>query len=208
MNIESYIIFVIASIVLCIVPGPDMIYLLSRTIAQDKKAGIIAAFGINAGSYIHLFAAIVGISTIIATSSVLFNVVKWTGVFYLVFIGFKAILDKPIIMNESNVSKKQVGKSIFWQGFLSDVLNPKVAIFYVAFLPQFIGVSDQNIKSQLLLLGFTLNMIGITTNIIIVCFAAYATRKLRSNESISRILSKMMGVVFIWLGVRLASEKI
>lgn len=208
MNIESYTLFITASVLLCIVPGPDMVYLLGRTIAQGKKAGIIAAFGINAGTYVHLFAAVVGISAIIATSSILFNILKWMGVIYLIYIGINAVLNKPNKISKSNIFTKQIDKSIFWHGFLSDVLNPKVAIFYFAFLPQFIDVSVQNSMGELLFLGLTLNMIGLTINIIMVYIATYVTRKLRRNECISKVLPRMMGAIFIWLGIRLASEKI
>src|SRR4051812_23745101 len=139
MSVDNYLLFVFASVILCIVPGPDMIFLLGRTLAQGKKAGIVAAIGINMGAYVHLFAATLGISAIIATSAFAFTIIKWMGAAYLVFIGIKIFSgadEKVTIHAEKTIHRNY--RQVFWQGFISDVLNPKVALFYLAFLPQFV----------------------------------------------------------------------
>lgn len=209
MSLDNYLLFVFASILLCIVPGPDMIFLLSRTIAQGKKAGIAAAVGINVGAYVHLFAAILGISAILASSAYAFTVIKWLGAAYLVYIGIKILFSSQggIIIDGSDV-KKQNYSNIFWQGFLSDVLNPKVAIFFLAFLPQFIKPGSDNKTLQVLFLGVTVNVIAILINIVIVYFSSILTNRLRENKKISGRLNRIMGSVFILLGLKLASEKL
>jgi len=207
MDIHNYLIFIFASFILCIVPGPDMAYLLSRSIAQGKRAGIMAAFGINAGAYVHLFAAVIGLSAILATSSLAFTIVKWIGAIYLIYIGIQAILSNTQISLNSGARNKQSNATIFWQGFLSDVLNPKVAIFFLAFLPQFVQENSTNTTFQLLILGVTVNIIGITVNLILVYYSAMVTNKMRSSNRISNWLNKLMGSMFVLLGIKLANEK-
>ena len=193
--------------ILCAVPGPDMILLLGRTIAKGRRAGIVTALGINAGAYVHLMAAIAGISAVIATSALAFTIVKWAGASYLMYIGISILRSKTkAIQIGPDASSSQSSWQYFWQGFWSDVLNPKVAIFYLAFLPQFVVPGKHYIK-QLLFLGFNANMVGIFSSLIIVFFSSALTRKLRKNARISYWLSKALGSIFIVLGVRLAAEK-
>lgn len=207
MGLSNYLLFVCASIVLCIVPGPDMIYLLGRSIAQGKKAGLAAAFGINLGGYFHLLMAVLGISAIIATSAVAFTVLKWCGAIYLIYLGVQSILSKQTVARVSaRVLQPAMYRTIFWQGFLSDTLNPKVAIFFISLLPQFIQPNSGSALNQLLILGITVNVIALSINIAIVLFAQALTRRLRQSKRISVILQKAMGGLFIVLGLRLANE--
>ena len=208
MDSEKYLLFVTASIILCVVPGPDMILLLSRTIAQGRKAGLMTAIGMNVGAYGHLTATLLGISAVIAASAHAFTVIKWLGAAYLIYLGVQ-ILRSPSGPLElaTEAPTQQPLRRCFWQGFWSDILNPKVAMFYLAFLPQFVDVQAGNPLAQLVLLGLTVNIIGIITSIVIIIFAAALTRRLRSNSRISAWLNKSLGAVFIALGVRLAAQK-
>ena len=209
MELNNYLLFIAASIFLCVVPGPDMVHLLSRTIAQGAKSGLMAALGMNLGAYCHLFAAIFGLSAILATSATAFTIVKWFGAFYLIYLGIQALTNKisPLPIS-SVISNNATAQSSFWQGFLSDILNPKVAIFFLAFLPQFVSPTAHNHTQQLFILGITVNVIAIIINFLIVYFSSKITNQLRQNNSISAWLSKAMGVTFISLGVKLAHEKI
>ena len=208
MDLQNYWLFVCASVILCIVPGPDMIYLLGRSIAQGRKAGVAAAIGINLGGYFHLMAAILGISAIIATSSVAFTILKWCGALYLFYIGLQALLSKECsIVGNGNNSEKLPLKTIFWQGFISDALNPKVAIFFVSLLPQFVQPEAGNTLNQLVILGLTVNIIALPINLLLVLFAHAATTHLRQSNRLSLILNKCMGTIFIGLGLRLANEQ-
>ena len=208
MDFNSYLLFIGASIILCIVPGPDMIYLLSRTIAQGKKAGFAAALGINLGGYFHLTAAILGISAIIATSAIAFTILKYCGAAYLIYIGFKAILSNSSSAIDSSDNEAQLSiKSIFWQGFISDVLNPKVAIFFISLLPQFIQADNNNAFTQLIILGITVNIIALLINFVLVWFSHSVSSNLRQSNRVSKVLNNVMGTIFISLGLKLATEQ-
>jgi threonine/homoserine/homoserine lactone efflux protein len=204
---QTYLLFMAAVVVLVLAPGPDMLYMLTRTIVQGRRAGVLAAVGINAGAYVHVLAAVLGISAILATSSVAFTVVKWLGAAYLVWIGLQALRAGPLDL-ESGEAVHLNGRAIFWQGFLSDVLNPKVAIFFLAFLPQFVEAGSGNETRQLLILGVTCNVIAISINLVLVYFAGVATAGLRRNRKLALWLNRAMGTVFIALGIRLAREKL
>jgi len=209
VTLENYLLFVFASIALCVVPGPDIIYLLSRCIAQGKKAGLFAALGIAAGGYVHLAAAITGLSAILLTSATAFTVVKWLGAFYLVYLGISAFQKNK---TEDLVSSKRLsGNSawlIFWQGFVSDILNPKVAMFFLALLPQFLDPSASNPVGQLFLMGITVTSIGLIVNFTLIAISARITAEWRQNAVAAHWLKRAMGVTFIGLGARLAFEKI
>jgi threonine/homoserine/homoserine lactone efflux protein len=208
MSIESYLLFIGAGLVLILVPGPDMIYLLSRCIAQGRRAGVLAALGINAGGYVHLTAAITGLSAILMTSAVAFTAVKWAGAAYLVYLGVGALRSRsgPISLSTNGLTG-QSARAIFWQGFISDVLNPKVAVFFLALLPQFVHAQGEGVIGQLLLLGLTLNVMAISVNLVLVLISTRITEGLRRNNSIARWLQKAMGITFIGLGARLALDK-
>jgi threonine/homoserine/homoserine lactone efflux protein len=208
MSMHAYLLFVASSVVLVLVPGPDMAYMLTRTVAQGRRAGSMAALGINVGAYVHLAAAIAGISALLLASTTAFTIVKWAGAAYLCYLGVRALMSQEAITNltSSEVSGRSL-KAVFWQGFWSDVLNPKVAIFYVALLPQFIDAQAGHPTLQLILLGVTGNVIGICINLVLVAGAAGLTGKLRRNERIALWLQRAMGVLFIGLGARLAAQK-
>ena len=208
MDLHNYLLFIVASIILCVVPGPDMVYLLSRTVAQGKKAGVAAALGINLGGYFHLTAAILGISAIIATSSLAFSILKWCGAAYLIYIGFQAIFsNSPLALSCSDNKAPSPLKTVFWQGFISDALNPKVAIFFISLLPQFIQAGTGNTLTQLIILGITVNIIALAINLALVLFSHSVTRRLRQSNRISKALNNAMGAIFIGLGLRLANEQ-
>ncbi len=208
MTVESYLLFVSASIVLCVVPGPDMVYLLSRCVAQGRRAGLMAALGINLGAYVHLIAAVLGLSAILLTSSLAFTLVKWAGAAYLIYLGAQALLSrsKPLSLDPRGL-KRHSDRAIFWQGFLSDVLNPKVAMFFLALLPQFIDAQGPDPMFQLLLLGITVNVIGLVINLLLVFLSAWITEALRRNDTVAGWLHKAMGAVFVYLGIRLVGER-
>jgi threonine/homoserine/homoserine lactone efflux protein len=208
MTLHSYLLFVGASIVLVLVPGPDMIYMLGRCIAQGKRAGLMAAVGFNLGSYVHLTAAALGLSAVLATSAVAFNIVKWIGAAYLIYLGISVLRSRggPIDVNAQSLPP--VGaRSILWQAFLSDLLNPKVALFFLALLPQFVSPHAAHPTLQILLLGVTVNMIAILGNVTLVLLATSVTKMLRRKTSFAARLNKAMGAMFIALGIRMAFEK-
>jgi len=209
MSLHSYLLFVLAAVALILVPGPDMMYMLGRCLAQGRRAGILSAVGFNLGGYVHLTAAVLGLSAILATSATAFTIVKWAGAAYLVYLGLSALCSKqgPLTV-ETDVAAGRRGRTILWQAFLSDVLNPKVALFFLALLPQFVDRNAAHPTLQIILLGVTVNVIGLPTNIAIACCASRITRGMRRNGSATLWLRKGLGVLFIALGMRIAVEKV
>lgn len=211
IDLHTYLLFIAAAVVLVISPGPDMAYMLARTVAQGRRAGVMAAVGINLGGYVHVFASAAGLTAILASSSVAFTAVKLAGAAYLVWIGIQSIRARSDSLQiDPNSGEMRSGKTIFWQGFVSDVLNPKVAVFFLAFLPQFVDTHSQTltVTQQLLILGITCNVVAISINVLIVYCAGVATARLRSSPTVVGWLNKAAGAVFVGLGVRLAAEKI
>jgi threonine/homoserine/homoserine lactone efflux protein len=205
---STFLTFAGAVVVLVLAPGPDMAYMLTRTVAQGRKAGAVAAIGINVGAYVHVLASVLGLSAILATSALAFTAVKWVGAAYLVWIGIQALTRSARIEVEGTSTPNLSLKTIFWQGFLSDVLNPKVALFFLAFLPQFVTHGSGDEWMQLVVLGVTGNVIALGTNLLLVHFASAATASLRRSRRITRWLHRAVGAIFIGLGIRLASEKL
>lgn len=208
MSLHTYMLFVGVSLILCLVPGPDMLFLLGRTIAQGRTAGLCAAFGVNLGAYVHLLAAVTGLSALVLASATAFTVVKWIGAAYLLYLGLGALRSKGSFAFPVGEARVKALLLIFWQGFLSDVLNPKVALLYVALLPQFMNAHDPSPVKHLIALGVAGNMVGIATSITYVFLAARMTSALRHNHAISSWLTKAMGALFVGLGLKLATEKI
>jgi threonine/homoserine/homoserine lactone efflux protein len=208
ISLHNYLLFVLAAVALILVPGPDMLYMLGRCVAQGRRAGILSAIGFNLGGYVHITAAVLGLSAILAASATAFTVVKWVGAAYLVYLGISTLWRKQGPLTVEAVAGGVRGRTILWQAFLSDVLNPKVALFFLALLPQFVDKDAPHPALQILLLGLTVSVIALPTNILIVCCADRITGSFRRNASVSLWLRKGLGVLFIALGLRIAVEKI
>lgn len=206
MESSSYwLLFISATIAINITPGPDMIYILSRTVAQGRKIGIASSLGVCSGSLVHIFAAAFGLSAILATSAMAFTVVKYVGAVYLIYLGIQALRSKGISFD---MPEKKQQQSTFWkafrQGALIDILNPKVAIFFMAFLPQFVRPELGHAPIQILILGFLVNLVGMVIESILVLTAAQTTSFFRNNSQFSTLLDRILGSMLIGLGIRLA----
>lgn len=204
-GIINYETFLLTGILLNITPGNDTIFILSRSIAQGKKAGIMSVLGIATGSIVHTFLAALGLSIIIAKSIIVFNVVKYAGAAYLLYIGLKMLTDKTALDTENPLGKTQTDYlKIYRDGVITNVLNPKVALFFIAFLPQFI---DSNIKSTILpflTLGFSFTITGTIWCLILAIFASKIFSKLKGNKNIATYINKVCGITFIVLGIKVA----
>jgi len=209
MESSSYwLLFLSAAIAINITPGPDMIYILSRTIAQGRKIGIASSLGVCSGSFVHILAAAFGLSAIIATSAMAFGVIKYIGAAYLIYLGIQALRSKGISFD---IPVKKQTQLTFWkafrQGALIDILNPKVAIFFMAFLPQFVRPELEHVPAQIIILGFLVNLIGVVVEFTLVLTAARTTIFFRNNSQFSTLLDRVLGSMFIGLGIRLALIK-
>ncbi len=155
--------FALASFVLVIVPGPAVIYILTRSVSQGRTAGLVSSAGVNLGSLVHVLAAVGGLSVILASSAVAFNTIKWAGVAYLAWIGIRTLLATDEVFATPAVAPTSL-RRIFTQGVVVNVLNPKIAVFFLAFLPQFIDPTASNPAFQSLVLGLLLIVIGLISD--------------------------------------------
>ncbi len=203
-GIENYIGFLIAGVILNLTPGADTIYIITRSVAQGRKAGIYSVLGIGTGALCHTFFAAIGLSMVLMKSAMIFNIVKYVGVAYLIYLGIRMILDKtPLFENDKYKFEKPDLIKIYRQGFLTNFLNPKVAIFFLSLMPQFIKPDYVNGPVPFLILGLTF----ITTGTIWCLFLAYSassmTMILRKNDRIGKIMQKINGWIFITLGLHI-----
>lgn len=203
-HFQNIYIFFIASLLLNLTPGNDMLFVASRSISQGTKAGIISAAGVFIGCFVHIIAAVLGLSIIISRSAYLFNMIKFAGAAYLIYLGVRALLSKADIRTGS----KDVGKinqwQLFKQGVVTNALNPKVAIFFLSFLPQFIDASSSYFKIQLLTLGIWFDLQGTIVLIIVAIALGKARGFLENNPKFWKIQEKITGVILIGLGIKVA----
>lgn len=189
-----------------ITPGTDTMYIVSRSVSQGKKAGIYSVLGISTGSLVHTFLAAIGLSVILTTSVVLFTVVKIIGAGYLVYLGVRMIMQKSSNLKLKDI-KSMPFKKIYTQGLLTNVTNPKVALFFISFLPQFISGDNSYGPLPFIILGLTFVLTGTVWCLLVAIFASFATKKLRNNSKVEFILNKITGVIFIGLGLKLFQTK-
>ena len=206
-GIHDFGLFLAAGILLNLTPGPDTAYILGRSIAQGREAGIASALGICVGSIFHTCAAALGLSAILATSSVAFGAIKLLGGVYLIFLGIKMLLHRRTELSLPSDFRQRTTAAAFRQGVFTNVLNPKVALFFLAFLPQFIDPASNLKVLAFLLLGLTFVTTGTIWCLTLACFAAAFSERLRGNETIGRWLNRAAGALFVFLGVRLATAK-
>lgn len=205
-GIHDFGLFVAAGILLNLTPGPDTAYILGRSIAQGREVGMASALGICVGSIFHTCAAALGLSAILATSAVTFGAVKLVGAAYLVFLGMKMLLDRRHLDRVSGFRKRTTAAA-FRQGVLTNVLNPKVALFFLAFLPQFIDPASDRKMLAFLTLGLTFVTTGTLWCLILAWFASAFSARLRGDGTLGRWLNRTAGALFVFLGLRLAATK-
>ena len=206
-GIHDFGLFLAAGILLNLTPGPDTVYILGRSIAHGRQAGVASALGISVGSIFHTCAAALGLSAILATSALAFGTIKLLGGAYLIFLGVKMILDRRTQLSLPSNFRRRTTIAAFRQGILTNILNPKVALFFLAFLPQFIDPASNAKVPAFILLGLTFVITGTIWCLILAWFASVFSERLRANETISQWLNRTAGAFFIFLGLRLATTK-
>ncbi len=199
---ESLPLFIIASLTLILTPGPDIIYVLTRGIAGGRIGGMVSAMGVTAGILIHTLAASLGLAVLLQTSVIAFWILKVAGGVFLIYLGIQMIKNKKAFQLE--ISREGINlKKCFAQGFLSNVLNPKVALFFVAFLPQFVNLNNPNYSTRMIGLGLIFALLAIAFLSILGLFAGLVGAWLKSKKSAPGRVRWVSGLVLTLLGVRL-----
>ena len=207
-GIENYAGFILVALLLCLTPGSDTIYILTRSAAQGRKAGIVSVLGIMTGCLVHTISAALGLSLILASSAQLFLLVKYLGAGYLIYLGIKMFMEKSPVFESQNVSFERSDLfKIYRQGVLTNVLNPKVALFFLSFLPQFIQPENVYGPLPFLILGATFMATGLLWCLFLAYSAAFMTDALRNDERIGKVMQKMCATIFVGLGLQLAFKK-
>lgn len=204
MDLHNFWLFALASLILNITPGNDMLYVATRSTGQGIKAGIVSSLGIMAGCMVHIIAAVAGLSAIIAQSAIAFNIIKYAGAAYLIYLGVRALLNRKPAGFEMGKVERQPLRKIFWQGVLTNILNPKVALFFLAFLPQFITTNSGNSHWQILFLGTWFNVGGTLVNIGVAVLFGKLGNWLGKSPRFIRMQEKLTGLVLIALGIKVA----
>ena len=210
LDTQTWIIFVSSALALAFAPGPGMLYVLSRTISGGKSAGIASTIGSAGGGMIHVFAAALGVSALLATSAIAFSIVKYLGAAFLIFLGIKMII-AALTTKKQNITPEKIKKetednfnSLLYQGMISEMLNPKTAIFFLAFIPQFVQAEAGNVFGQFLLLGTIVVIFNTLPDFIISFFSKPIERLWQTNSTFRKSQQSLSGVSLVGLGVYLA----
>jgi threonine/homoserine/homoserine lactone efflux protein len=204
---HDLLLFVVSALLLNITPGPDTLYIVGRSSTQGLRAGVVAALGIGAGIMVHITAAALGVSAIFAASATAFTVLKLAGAVYLVYVGISLMRARSVLTGPPVAPPPAALRTIFVQGFWTNVLNPKVALFFLAFLPQFVHPDAPGKAIALLFLGLLFNINGTLWNLFVAWSAARVGGVLVRGEAASAWFNRCVGALFVYLGARLALER-
>jgi len=204
------LLFLTAAVLLAVAPGPGMLYVLARSLAGGKREGVLSALGTFLGGMVHVLAAALGVSVVLARSAVAFSTVKYAGAAYLCFLGVRMILDarKPEASSADNFTKtSKSARNPLWQGVATEVLNPKTALFFLSFIPQFVNRESGHLFFQFVLLGSVSVILNTTADLIVISLAGPLGRKIRSSAQFQRRQRTVTGVIMIGLGTYLAASE-
>jgi threonine/homoserine/homoserine lactone efflux protein len=197
-------IFILSCITLNLIPGNDTIYIITKSLSDGKKAGIISALGISTGVVFHILFAAIGLSALILSFSYAFEIIKILGALYLIYLGISSLLKAKKSLHVKMVSEENSLLKTYKQAVLTNVLNPKVALFFLAFLPQFVDSDAPNKILSFLFLGTIFLTTGTIWCLLLALFASFGANKLKSDNG---LFSKIAGMIYIGLGVKLLFEK-
>jgi threonine/homoserine/homoserine lactone efflux protein len=196
--------FIVAALALLLVPGPSVLFIVARSVEQGRLAGLVSDVGIHSATVVHVAAASLGLSALLASSAIAFSVVKYAGAAYLIWIGLKKIFGRPDVSAPGLESNGYGYGRLLRDGFIVNLLNPKTALFFLAFLPQFVDVSRGHIAMQIAFLGFIFVVLGFITDGCYALAAGTAGNWLKQNRGYLRFERYVSGVIFIALGVTAA----
>ena len=201
---HSLALFIVTGLALNAVPGPDSLLVMTHSASRGWRGGSIAALGIGTGTLVHIAAAALGMSALLATSAAAFNLVKYVGAAYVVYMAVGLLRHRPRSAAGTVVQARVPLRKIFLQGFLSNVLNPKVALFFLAFLPQYIAADAPDKVLAFVFLGGVFNLNGMLWCHALAVLTAHLSSRFQPNPRLVTWLSRATGVLFLWVAVRLA----
>ncbi len=208
MEHSYWFLFILTAVILNITPGPDMVYLITQSMSSGKKVGFASVLGLGTGALIHTLFVSLGISAIISTSILVFRIMKLIGAGYLFYLGIKALFFGEL---DFKITDKEKKNKSFFRSYVNaviiDVTNPKVAIFFMAFLPQFYRENGKSQITQFLVLGIIIILIGFLVESFIVILSEKLSMLLRKRPIVSKVIDKMFGSVLIGLGMKLVLEE-
>jgi threonine/homoserine/homoserine lactone efflux protein len=204
LGIHELWLFILSGLLLNVTPGPDTAYIIGRSIQFGWRGGAAAATGISVGCLVHVFGAAIGLSALLMASSAAFTVLKWAGAAYLLFTGIQMLLSRPRPIVEAAAAAETSLSRVFWQGALTNVLNPKVALFFLAFLPQFVAADSGHKTLAFLALGLIFIFNGTLWCLGVAAFAARAARRIRQSANVMAWINRALGGLFVYLGIRVA----
>jgi len=206
VEISTLFAFLGAAIILTIMPGPDNLFVLAQSITQDKKAGIATSLGLCTGLLVHISAAVLGISAIIYQSTIIFSIVKFAGAAYLLYLAWQSFRAKgdPFSLQQQNV---QAYVKLYKKGILMNILNPKVSLFFLALLPQFVHPSQGHVALQMLILGIVFLVQALVLFILFSLFAGKVRNVIIGQPVIAKRLNMIQGILFTFIGIQIAISK-
>jgi RhtB (resistance to homoserine/threonine) family protein len=211
LGITGFTFFLIAVFLLNVTPGPDTAYIVGRSVAQGRGAGIVSALGISAGCIVHTLACAFGLTAILAASATAFTVIKIAGAMYLIYLGVRLVFtkhDEAESAREKQAEKaapKSLGQ-LFAQGFVTNVLNPKVVLFFVSFFPQFVAADSQHKTLAFLTLGIVFIAMSTVWNSFVAWIAGSVTERFAGKSGVKKWLDRGVGSAFVGLGIKLATS--
>ena len=206
-SFQNFYLFLSVSILVNLSPGPDMIYTAARSLSQGTKAGILSSLGIFTGCLFHISAAVFGLSKIIEESVLLFSIIKYAGAAYLIYLGLKSLFKKKIITNKIETLPAMSYRKIFLQAVITNILNPKVAIFFLSFLPQFIDPESVYLKEQIGFLGLWFAVQGTLVLIIVASLTGAFRNILYQNKNFWNWQERITGIILVGLGIKMFFTK-
>lgn len=203
---SQWTLFLVAAILLLVTPGPAVLYVVTRSLDQGRRAGLVSVAGIGLGTLVHVAAATLGVSALLASSAAAFGVVKWAGAAYLVWLGLQRMLKRDKEGSAISPQPQHGAWRTFWQGFMVNLLNPKTALFFLAFLPQFVNPT-QPVAPQMLALGLSFTALGLVSDALFALLAGTVRRRVLTGGRATGLLKAqryLTGGVFIALGLTAA----
>ena len=201
--------FVVAVFLLNVTPGPDTAYIVGRSVAQGRGAGLVSALGISAGCCVHSLACAFGLTALLAASATAFTVIKFVGALYLIYLGVRLVFAKPAAAETAGAARATGApkslRQLFLQGFWTNVLNPKVVLFFVSFFPQFVTTGSDHKALAFLTLGAVFVVMTMVWNSFVAWIAGSVTQRFSGKPAVKRWLDRGVGSAFVGLGIKLAT---